>query len=130
MKKKTNIIIANLVVFSALVSPAFLFAQSDTDVGLVKCFNGAECGWKELIGMINGVINFLLFKMAVPIAAIMFFYAGFKMVTAGGEAAHAREQAKSIFSSTVVGLVVAVASWIIVKTIFSILGYEGDWIGF
>lgn len=128
MNQKIKIFTINLLVLFALISPLLVSAQEDT--GLVKCFDGAKCGWKELIGMINGIINFLLFKMAIPIAAIMFFFAGFKMVTAGGEAAHAREQAKSIFSNTVFGLILATASFIIIKTILSILGYEGAWIGF
>jgi hypothetical protein len=60
----------------------------------------------------------------------MFAYAGFLLVTAGGEAAGARTKAKSIFTNAVFGLVLAVAAWLIVNTILSILGYTGDWIGF
>jgi hypothetical protein len=68
--------------------------------------------------------------MVIPIAAIMFAYAGFLMVTAGGEAAHARTKAKSIFTNAVIGLIIAVACWLIIKTILSILGFNGSWIGF
>ena len=68
--------------------------------------------------------------MAVPIAALMFAYAGFLMVTAGEEAASARTKAKGIFTNALFGLVLAAACWLIVKAILDILGYKGNWIGF
>ena len=60
----------------------------------------------------------------------MFAYAGFLLVTAGGEAAGARTKAKSIFTNAVIGLLLAVAAFLIVRTILSILGYSGSWLGF
>ena len=101
--------------------------------GLVPCgttANPTSCDFVQLMSLVNTVINFLLFKMVVPIAAIMFAYAGFLLVTAGGEAAHARTKAKSIFTNAVLGLIFAVAAFLIIRTILSILGYEGNWIGF
>jgi len=59
----------------------------------------------------------------------MFFYAGLKMVTSGGSA-EARGKAKSIFTNAVLGLAIAVGAWLIIRTILSILGYQGAWIGF
>jgi hypothetical protein len=52
------------------------------------------------------------------------------LVTAGGEAAGARTKAKNIFTNALIGLIIAVAAWLIVRTILSILGYQGAWIGF
>jgi hypothetical protein len=95
---------------------------------LVTCVN--DCGWSKLIDMVNRVIKFILFDMVLPIAAIMFTYAGFLLVTAGGEAAHARAKAKEIFTNAVIGLVIAVAAYLIIQTILSILGWNGSWIGF
>lgn len=109
-----------------LIAPVVSFSQGDS--GLVTCKE--DCDWNDLMNLVNTVINFILYKMAIPIAAIMFTYAGFKMVTAGGEAAHARTQAKEIFTNTVIGLVLAVASWLIIKMILTVLGYQGAWIGF
>ena len=67
--------------------------------------------------------------MVVPITAIMFFYAGFLMITGGGESASSRTKAKKIFTNAVIGLVVAVGAWVIVHTLLSILGYDASWIG-
>ncbi len=83
------------------------------------------CGWSDLLNLVNNIITFMLYYMAIPIAAIMFAYAGFLLVTAGGEAAGARTKAKNIFTNTVFGLILAVACWIIVKLILTTLGWTG-----
>ena len=88
-----------------------------------------NCGFSDLMTLINNIISFILFVLAVPIAAIMFTYAGFLLITAGGETASARTKAKNILLHTIGGLVVAVAAWLIIHTILSILGYSGSWIG-
>lgn len=110
-----------------LVMPAVSLA---VNTPLVTCTDGKSCGFNELMALVNRVIQFILFDMALPIASIMFVYAGFLMITAGGEAAGARTKAKSIFTNAVLGLVFAAAAWIIIRTILSILGYDGTWIGF
>jgi len=128
MSKTKKFIISNcafMIVFLMLLVPVFSFAAG----GLVTC-DGADCDFNALMELVNEVIRFILFNMVVPIAAIMFAYAGFLLVTAGGETAGARTKAKTIFTNAVIGLVLAVASWLIIRTILSILGYKGDWIGF
>lgn len=122
MKKTTKFLI-NLAVFTVLIMPAISFAK-----GLVPDCS-PDCGWNDLMDLIYKVIKFILFKLAVPIAAIMFAYAGFLMVTAGGEAASSRTKAKNIFMNTLFGLIIAAGAWLIISTILFILGYEGAWIG-
>ena len=121
MFKTKKLLIPALTLFILLV-PVLSFADSWP---LVTCKE--NCGWNEFMALINKVINFILFDMALPIAAIMFAYAGFLLVTAGG--GEAKTKAKEIFTNTVLGLVIAVAAWLIVSTILSILGYDGTWIG-
>lgn len=114
-------VLINLFVVLIIIFPVVSFSA-----GLVLC-DGKSCDFNALMDLIYGVINFLLFKMALPIAAIMFAYAGFSMVTApGGEA---KGKAKEVFTNTVIGLVLAVACWIIISTLLSIFGYNGSWIG-
>mgnify|MGYP001567617587 FL=1 len=72
----------------------------------------------------------MIIDLALPIAGIMFAYAGFLMVTAGDEAAGARTRAKGIFMNALIGLILAAACWIIVNTILSVLGFNGSWLGF
>jgi len=127
--RNSKFVIVSVFVFMLLIIPALSLAQETS--GLVPCGTASTppCDFNSFMALINKVINFILFYMAVPIAAIMFAYAGFKLVTAGGEAAHARTAAKEIFMNTVIGLIIAVAAWLIISTILSILGYDGAWIG-
>jgi hypothetical protein len=95
--------------------------------GIVECFT--NCGFNELINLINKVINWLLFVVSLPLAAIIFTYAGFLLLFSGGDH-HKVDTAKAIFKNVVFGLVLACAAWLIVHTILSTLGYNGSWIGF
>lgn len=124
MKKTTKILIS-LFIFLILVIPAISFAQ--TWEGLVPCGKAGKpaCEFNDIMGLIDGIIKFVLYKLVVPIAAIMFAYAGFLMVTGGGEAASARTRAKSIFTDALIGLIIAMAAFLIIKLILSILGYTG-----
>ena len=124
MTKKITI---SLLVFLILIMPAVSLAEG----GLVHCGNPGEkpCDFNGFMTLINTVINFILFDMVIPIAAIMFAYAGFLLVTSAGSP-EAKTKMKSVFTNTVLGLIYAVAAFLIVKTILSILGYEGTWIGF
>src|SRR3989344_4526482 len=126
-----------IFIFSMLIMPVFSFAQTGWK-GLVPCSNSTTavdgnvtpaepCDFNAFMTLIDTVIHFILFYMAVPIAAIMFFYAGFLMVTSGGSS-ESKTRAKSIFSNAVFGLVFAAGAWLIIMTILSILGYEGAWI--
>ncbi|OGI71126.1 hypothetical protein A3C60_00675 [Candidatus Nomurabacteria bacterium RIFCSPHIGHO2_02_FULL_37_45] len=115
-----------------------LSETSSSNTGLVPCNNTPDskgviaqpCDFNAFLALIDKVIKFILFDMAIPIAAIMFVYAGFLLVTAGGEAAGARTKAKTIFTNAIIGLALAAAAWLIIRTILSILGYDGTWIGF
>ena len=124
---------AFLLVFAILLLPTMSFAYSLGEPLVPPCGQDVatdKCGWNQLLGLVNNVITFALVYMTVPIAAIMFAYAGFLMVTAGEEASSAKTKAKDIFLNTVVGLVLALAAWLIVKLLLGILGWEGGWIGF
>ena len=121
MVKIKKLVIRNctlVIVLLMLVMPVISFAYKLGDP-LVPCNNTLNpCNFDAFMTLINNVIHFLLFYMAVPIAAIMFFYAGFLMVTSGGSS-ESKTRAKSIFSNAVIGLVLAAGAWLIVKTILS-----------
>jgi hypothetical protein len=130
MKKITKIIFILLLIFVAMhVFAVDVPNGPSTDMGLIPC-DGPECGFDQFIHLINNVIHFALFDLALPIAAVMFAYAGFKLVTSGGNT-EARNTAKNVFTNTAIGLVLAFGCWVIVKALFIVLGYSGGgWIGF
>ena len=95
----------------------------------VSCPND-NCGFNDFITLINRVISFILFNLAIPISAIMFAYAGFLMLVPGRESANKRTKGNEIFWNVVWGLIIVAAAWLIVRTVLSILGYNGAWVGF
>ena len=125
IKQFTLSILAFITVFLFLLLPVVSLAQD----GLVTCDNITQnCDFNALMAMVNKVISFLLIDLALPLAAIMFAYAGILMVTGAGKE-ESRTKAKGIFFNTVLGLVLAIAAWLIISTILGILGYNGSWIG-
>lgn len=135
---KTAKFIIYLSVFLILILPIISLAAVTPPSILVPCNNNAtvvkdstgvdipivKCDFTALMTLVNNVINFILYGMAVPIAAIMFFYAGFELVTSGGST-EKRGIAKKVFTNTVIGLILAVAAFLIVKLILTIAGYTG-----
>lgn len=99
---------------------------------LVQCgtTSGADgvvlnaCDFNDIIETLGRVISFLLFYLAVPIAAIMFAYAGFLLLFAGGNSGQ-MQRAKGIFTDVAVGLALALAAWLIITTILNSFGYSG-----
>ena len=71
-----------------LVLPVFSFGYHiDGHVGIVPhCGALDNCDkWGNVLQLISNIISFILFKMVLPISAIMFAYAGWLMISAGGE---------------------------------------------
>jgi len=104
---------------------------------LVKCGTSttSPCGFNDIITLIKDVINFIFVYMALPLAAIMFAYAGFELVTSGGST-EKKSKAKKIFLNVAIGLVLVAAAFLIVHTILGIAGYDTstsggwNWFGF
>lgn len=129
MKKIFKFLIP-VFVFFLLIVPAFSFAWTIGDPVVPAC-PSTGCGWNEFLTLINNVISFILFSLVLPISALMFCYAGIKLVTSGGST-EARGAAKRIFTNTVIGIVLAAGAWLIINLILSVLSPEGawTWIGF
>lgn len=87
------------------------------------------CNFDYAIMMFNKLVGFALFKLFVPLAAIMFCYAGFLLLFSGGDTGKLKK-AKGIFLNVFIGLLWAVGAWLVIHTISEILGYKGSWIGF
>jgi hypothetical protein len=77
-------------------------------------------GWGLLMLVINNVISFLVTIAIVFVAPLMIAWAGFLFVVnpvnAGGIA-----QAKTILTNTIVGIVIALAGWLIVDALMAVL---------
>ena len=110
--KSENIKIVGTVVFVFLM-PSFVFAK-----GLVPC--EIDCGFPQLIQLIQNIINFLMFDVAAPLAAVVFAWAGILMLTAAVNPEKIK-QATEIFRWVIIGVIVALSGWLIVSMIMGAL---------
>ena len=78
------------------------------------------CTFAHLMELVHRIIRFLLFSVAMPLAAIAFVYAGFLFMFHGDNEAK-RSQAKKIFLNVLIGLIIALAAWLIVTLILDAL---------
>ena len=98
--------------------PLIPCGQSDVKTGIVA----KQCDFKGFMHLLNNIINFILFKLALPLAAIMFAYAGVRLIMS--PTGEGKTKAKNIFVNTAIGIALAAGGWLIVKTLLAIAGYE------
>lgn len=127
MKKK----IFYFIIAFVILSTPFLFASAsivpDCNTGAMKADGSGyvnSCDFNAVIKLIDNVISFLLFDIATPLVALIICYVGFLMITSGGSSEKATK-AKHIFSNVVIGYVIGLAAWLIVKTILTTVGFKG-----
>ena len=87
--------------------------------GLVPC-EGPDCNFDKLIELTQEVIDFLIVIIASPLATVLFAYAGWLYMSAGGDPGKVA-RGHQIFRNVLLGLVIALAAWLIVSTISSAL---------
>lgn len=84
--------------------------------GLVPCEGIEDCSFNDLFTLMRKVMDFLIFNVAAPLAAIGFMWAGIKIVINPGNDG-ARKEAKKIFEYTLFGFVLVLGAYAIVKVI-------------
>ena len=72
-------------------------------------------GTKDIVSTMLGIINYATIAIGV-LGVIVFIYAGFLYMTAGGDQSKI-EKAKSVMTYAIVGLVVAILGYVAVFTI-------------
>lgn len=123
MRSRATLFFALLFVGS-LALPSFAHAGGipffgpiiPQDAGQAVC----AAGWGMLIVVINNIISLLLTLAIVFVAPIMIAYSGFLFV-ANPVNPSGREEAKKILTNTIVGIVIALAGWMIVDAIMAVL---------
>jgi hypothetical protein len=95
--------------------------------GLVPC-DGEDCTINSVMQLINKIMDFFFHTLLFPLFVVMVMYLGFSYLKAGGSPGqHAK--LGSMAQHMVLGLLLMLCAWLIVKTILSILGYN-DPLGF
>lgn len=83
------------------------------------------CDFTYFMRLINNLITFLLFTIATPFVAIILCYVGWLYISDQGSSENLKK-AKGILKNVVIGYIVALIAWLVVKTILKSLGYEGE----
>lgn len=108
-------------ILALMFLPALVMAQ---DSGLIPCGYGDNpCDTGDVANFVNGLISFLIQMLGI-IAVIVMVYAGFRLVTSGGNEGEATK-AKELFTNVVIGIVIILAAWLVVDTIMKTLTGDG-----
>lgn len=81
-------------------------------------------GWGAVLTVVNNIIRFLLTIAIVFVMPIMIAYAGFLYVV-NPVSPDGKNKAKGILLNTIVGIVIALAGWLIVDAVMAVL-YSGS----
>ena len=105
----------------AMLLPTFAVAQTLQLPGRIVECNGVDCTCKDLVKTGQNIL-FTGIYLAVFLSAILFAWAGWKLLTGRtvGDS-HAIDQGKKILWNVVIGLVIILAAWLIVNTLFTAL---------
>ncbi len=85
---------------------------------------GRMCVLSDFIRMIRRVISYI-FIITVPIAAIVFAYAGFQLLFSGGNTTK-RDAAKRAVKNLLIGIAVFLLAWVGINLLISTLGIQSD----
>ncbi len=125
MKYNYKKYLASIISIGIILTPMIMFSA-----GLVPdCAENTAtdgvygCDFNYFMQLLNTVINFVLYTLATPIFALIIVYAGWLYLSDGGSSENVGK-AKKILKNAVIGYVIALAAWLIVKTILTSLGFE------
>ncbi len=124
---KFNKILIVLPFFISLFVVNFAYAGIHTGP-LVPC-TGSSCNICHLWQLGSNIINFISFNLAIPVATLLFIVAGVFFLTSGGDESRVTK-ARTIFTNTVIGLIIIFASWLLIDTLFKTLANGTTAIGF
>lgn len=106
------------IAFAFACVPFFVSAAEQK--GLVPCGNSGEplCTFADFAVLGNRIVDFLLVTVLIPLATISIAIAGFRYILAFGNESTAKAVHERI-KNTVIGIVIALAAYLIVKTVLS-----------
>ncbi len=98
------------------------FIWKGTGTGGKTCNVLGPCDFCDALIVTQNIIQFL-FQIAIPITVAMIAYGAIRMMISAASEEQVRN-ARHIMTSAVVGLVIALAAWIIVNTLLHILAKD------
>jgi hypothetical protein len=122
-KKISSFILGFIIIFSF---PAMIFAAGGIVPSCGEVVDGViakQCDFNYLLELINNVINFLLVTMATPLFALIIIYVAWLYLSDMGSSENITK-AKKILKNALIGYIIALAAWLIVKTILATVGFN------
>ncbi len=114
-------VFALLLVAGSLALPLVAYAAIPFFGPIIpEVYSRCAAGWDMLITVINNIISLLITLAIVFVAPLMIAWAGFLFVVNPVNAS-GKEQAKKILLNTIVGIVIALAGWMIVNALMAVL---------
>ena len=120
MKTSQKILISSLLLFG-LFGANLVTAGFVTDP-IVPCTD--DCTLCHLWHLASNIINFLSFNLAIPLSILLFVAAGVMFLISGGNQEKVA-LARSIFTNTVIGLVIIFCSWMLIDTLIKSIATSG-----
>lgn len=106
-----------------LVTAMPLIAQAGPSGPIVNCeFN--KCNFSSLGDSLEKIADYLL-ELAIAVGVIVIGIAGFHFLTAAGNPGKL-ESAKKMITYAVIGLLIALAAWLIIEALVNTLGVQSD----
>lgn len=119
-----------LAAFGTLALPVLAHATTIPYFGPIVPSLNATCAgaWGGLVQMLNNVVALLITLAITALAPVMIAYAGFLYVVSPVNASD-RRKANDVLKSTIIGIIIALAGWLIVNAVLSALTSKGvsDW---
>jgi hypothetical protein len=120
---RSFLLIFVIFIVLSLLSP-FASAQEEPTGGLVpsSCQEGCPCNICDLYTLALNIINFMLYGIAIPVAAVGFLFGGFTLLTSGGSPERLK-RGRSAITTSIMGIALAFSAWAIFNVILSTIGF-------
>lgn len=125
LKKISMLVLGFMIIFTPPVLAMGAGIVSDSDCNTILDGNGGfsnPCDFDMLLELVNKFISYLLVYLATPIFALIIIYVAWLYLSDMGSSENIKK-AKAILKNAVIGYVVILSAWLIVKTILSSLGF-------
>lgn len=112
--------LSGLILASIIFTPFHYGIAATEGGGLVPCGNTVDshpCGFRDLITLIDNIISFLLY-LAIPVATLLFSYAGVLYLTAGDKPDQVKK-AHKVFIDVFWGVIIMFTAYLIVTLIIN-----------
>ena len=118
IKSKTKILTFFIVILIFTFS-FFNFVQA----ALVPCGPGVgpDCKFCHLLILVEKVIDFALYNIAIPLVVVFIVWGGLTIMTAG-DSPEKVSQGRKMIQSAIIGVFIALGAWMIINMVLNAVG--------